>query len=90
MANNKQIDEFTLLRRMMMLRLGLTQRSLAEQWETSQSFVSQLISGKCRSELHEQKFAEIIGMPREQLFDVSKSRARRPAKPQLHLPFVAT
>jgi plasmid maintenance system antidote protein VapI len=91
MRTKKPVDEYTLLRRMMMMRRGLSQRYLAEEWSTSQSFVSQLISGKCRSELHERKFAEIIGLPREQLFEMKNGRAKdddAPApRPQIPLPF---
>ena len=76
MEKTQTVDERTLLRRVMMMRKGLKQRALAEQWNTSQSFVSQLISGKCRSELHERKFAEIVGLPREQLFDTSKQSSK--------------
>ncbi len=78
MEKTQTVDERTLLRRVMMMRKGLKQRALAEQWSTSQSFVSQLISGKCRSELHERKFAEIVGLPREQLFDTSRHSAKSP------------
>lgn len=91
MRTKKPVDEYTLLRRMMMMRRGLSQRYLAEEWNTSQSFVSQLISGKCRSELHERKFAEIIGLPREQLFEMKNGRSKNedsPApRPQIALPF---
>jgi hypothetical protein len=83
MENTQTVDERTLLRRVMMMRKGLKQRALAEQWNTSQSFVSQLISGKCRSELHERKFAEIVGLPREQLFEVNKSNAKSEPKPDI-------
>lgn len=61
-----------MIRKLALMRRGLRQRDLARRWRVTESFVSQLVHGKCRPVEYERLFAKVVGMPRRVLFPVSE------------------
>ena len=55
-------------RRTLMLRAEVSQTELAQEWGTSQSFVSQLLDGKVRSDKHERLFVQRFRVARYKYF----------------------
>jgi transcriptional regulator with XRE-family HTH domain len=61
-------DEYELRRKMELKRKGVTQSDLAKEWNTSQPFVSRLLSGDFRSHQYEEALAKKLGMDVTKLF----------------------
>jgi predicted transcriptional regulator len=75
MPARKIHDNYELLRKIALKRNGVTQTDLAKEWNTSQPFVSRLLSGDSRSRQHEEALAKRLNMDVGELFARRSSRS---------------
>jgi hypothetical protein len=74
----RKASVYEIRRKNLMMENGFDQEFWANRWGTTQSFVSQLISGKSRGLARELDFANFFGKPHSYLFPPHRHEVTSP------------